>query len=326
MVGRRNGDSETPGVAKTIAVIGAGVSGLTSAILLAEHGDRTAIFAEEIGPHTTSAAAGAIWFPYDAGPCASTIEWSLATYRVLQDLARDPRTGVLMIEQRVFSRRNEIEIPDWALPLGARRLHARADIPALFTSGFAIDVPLMDTTIYLNYLAHRFAAAGGEMNVKVRFEKLEDVETQFDFIINCAGIGARTLVHDPDLEPHRGQVAIVPKMGIECAIVCDDAPLMYSIPRTNDCVFGGTNDLSDDRAVEPAATARIVAECSRVLDIRPPEVLAERVGIRPFRSSGVRVERAQLRDGRAVIHNYGHGGAGFTLSWGCAREVLRLAA
>ena len=184
----------------------------------------------------------------------------------------------------------------------------------------------MDTTIYLHYLARRFAAAGCEMNANVRLENLEDVDSRFDLIINCAGIGARTLVPDPDLEPHRGQVALVPKMDLGCAMVCDDAPLMYAIPRTNDCVFGGTNDLSDDRAVDPAATARIVAECSRALDIRQPAVLAERVGLRPFRRSGVRVEHTETRDGRAVIHNYGHGGAGFTLSWGCAREVLRLAA
>jgi D-amino-acid oxidase len=68
-----------------------------------------------------------------------------------------------------------------------------------------------------------------------------------------------------------------------------------------------------------------VAECSQVLNINKPSVLAERVGLRPFRRSGVRLERDLLRDGRAVIHNYGHGGAGFTLSWGCAREVLGMA-
>jgi D-amino-acid oxidase len=62
-----------------------------------------------------------------------------------------------------------------------------------------------------------------------------------------------------------------------------------------------------------------------VLNIDKPPVLAERVGLRPFRKSGVRLERDQLRDGRAVIHNYGHGGGGFTLSWGCAREVLEAA-
>jgi D-amino-acid oxidase len=62
-----------------------------------------------------------------------------------------------------------------------------------------------------------------------------------------------------------------------------------------------------------------------VLNIDKPTILAERVGLRPFRKSGVRIERGQLRDGRTVIHNYGHGGAGFTLSWGCAREVLEAA-
>ena len=82
------------------------------------------IFAEEIGLRTTSAAAGAIWFPYDAGPAAQAIAWALETYRILQDLAHDSRSGVSMIEQRIYSRSGEIKIPDWAAPLGARRLRA----------------------------------------------------------------------------------------------------------------------------------------------------------------------------------------------------------
>jgi D-amino-acid oxidase len=184
----------------------------------------------------------------------------------------------------------------------------------------------MDTTIYLDYLAARFRKAGGEIHANVRFEKLEDVDTKFDLVINCAGIGARELVHDADLEPHRGQVAIVPRIdGLSCAVVCDDAPLMYAIPRTNDCVFGGTNEPSDNLTADPGTTSRIVAECSRVLNIDELPVLAERVGLRPFRRSGLRLEHDQLRDGRTVIHNYGHGGAGFTISWGCAEKVCGLA-
>ena len=187
-------------------------------------------------------------------------------------------------------------------------------------------MPLTETTIYLDYLAERFREAGGEIHANVHFENLEDVDSTFDLVINCAGIGARELVQDADLEPHRGQVAIVPKIdNLSCAIVCDDPPLMYAIPRANDCVFGGTNEVSDDPQVDPRSTARILDECSRVLNIDKPNVLAERVGLRPFRKSGVRLERDRLRDGRTVIHNYGHGGAGFTLSWGCAREVLDLA-
>src|SRR5438874_651476 len=79
-------------------------------------------------------------------------------------------------------------------------------------------------------------------------------------------------------------------------------------------------------AADPTTTSRTVAECSRVLNINKPRVIAERVSLRPFRKSGVRLEWDRLRDGRTVIHNYGHGGAGFTLSWGCAREVIDLAA
>jgi D-amino-acid oxidase len=363
------------GMARNVAIVGAGVSGLTCGVVFAEYGYRTAIFAKETGRQTTSGAAAAVWFPYHVEPEERVIPLALETYQVLLDLARFPESGVSIIETRQFLRTGEIEIPEWAIPLGAsvipsevengaageaatwtgrpeaertgsERIKSRsagfkvsprdfstppayagsAQDDHCFASGFSLRVPLMDATIYLDYLAARFRKAGGEIHANARFEKLEDVDTKFHLVINCAGIGARELVHDADLEPHRGQVAIVPKIeGLSAAIVCDDEPLMYAIPRTNDCVFGGTNDLSDNLVADPATTRRIVGECSRVLNINKPPVLAERVGLRPFRKSGVRLERCCLRDGRTVIHNYGHGGAGFTLSWGCAREVLEVA-
>ena len=315
-------------MAERIAIIGAGVSGLTCGVVFAERGYRTAIFAKDIGQQTTSSVAAAVWFPYHVEPAERVIPLALETYQVLLDLARFPKSGVSIIESRQFLRTGEIEIPDWAIPLGASVIPSEVEGSLeSFKSGFSLRVPLMDTTIYLDYLTARFHKADGEIRANVRFEKLEDVDAKFDIVINCAGIGARELVRDADLEPHRGQVAIVPKIeGLACAVVCDDAPLMYAIPRANDCVFGGTNDLSDNLAADSATTQRIVGECSRVLNINKPRVLAERVGLRPFRKSGVRLERDRIADGRAVIHNYGHGGAGFTLSWGCAREVLDIAA
>ncbi|HEY2047504.1 MAG TPA: FAD-dependent oxidoreductase [Candidatus Udaeobacter sp.] len=315
-------------MAERIAIIGAGVSGLTCGIVFAERGYRTAIFAKDIGQQTTSSVAAAVWFPYHVEPAERVIPLALETYQVLLDLARFPKSGVSIIELRQFLRTGEIEIPDWAIPLGASVIPSEVEGSLeSFKSGFSLRVPLTDTTIYLDYLTARFHKADGEIRANVRFEKLEDVDAKFDIVINCAGIGARELVRDADLEPRRGQVAIVPKIeGLACAVVCDDAPLMYAIPRANDCVFGGTNDLSDNLAADSATTQRIVGECSRVLNINKPRVLAERVGLRPFRKSGLRLERDRIDDGRAVIHNYGHGGAGFTLSWGCAREVLDIAA
>jgi len=320
-------------MARSVAIVGAGVSGLTCGVVFAERGFRTTIFAEQIGTQTTSGAAGALWFPYDAEPADKVIPWALATYKVLVDLTKDPRSGVSMIELRQYCRTGKIQVPDWANQLGARRSGDSSVAVALRATPsrpqvdcYSLNVPLMDTTIYLDYLASRFQKAGGEIEANVRFEKLEEVDPGFDLIVNCAGIGARDLARDADLEPHRGQVAIVPRIdNLKCAIVCDDAPLMYAIPRANDCVFGGTNDVSDNLVPDPKTTSAIVAECSRALEIEKPRVLRERVGLRPFRKSGVRLEREKLRDGRAVIHNYGHGGSGFTLSWGCAENVFEMA-
>jgi D-amino-acid oxidase len=310
-------------VTRNVAVIGAGVSGLTCGVLLAEAGFRTAIFAEEIGDRTTSAAAAAVWYPYDAEPAAAVIGWSLTTFERLRGLADDAAAGVSMIGLRQFARAGNPSIPEWALPLGAVPVTA-AETPPGFTTGFVINVPLTDTTIYLDYLAKRFARAGGEIRER-KLERLEDAPPDCDTIVNCSGVGARTLVSDPEMEPHRGQVVIVPKLAIDYAVVSDDPPLMYAIPRANDCVFGGTNEISDSREPNRAQTIAIVDECARVLGIAPPQVIADRVGLRPFRKTGVRVEAVHWSDGRTVIHNYGHGGSGFTLSWGCAERVLELA-
>ena len=156
------------------------------------------------------------------------IVWALETYKVLVDLVCDPATGVSMIELGQFSRAGKGEIPQWAIRLGARQINSDEVLP-MFTYGFTMNVPLMDTTVYLDYLANRFLAASGDISENVHLEKLEDISPEFDLIVNCAGVGAKTLVPDVDLEPHRGQVVIVPKIdNLSCAIVCDDPPLMRS--------------------------------------------------------------------------------------------------
>ena len=314
-----------------IAIIGAGVAGLTCGVAFAEEGHRVSVFAEEFGPWTTSGAAGAIWFPYDVEPVDKVIAWSIATYHRLHKLATDPTSGVSMIELRYFARAGEITIPYWAPALGACRLtkpqnpgNTGGIFPPAFTSGFSIRVPLTDTTRYLDYLRERFEAAAGIIKDGVRFQKLEDVSTVFEIIVNCTGIGARELVKDPELEPHRGQTAIVPKLDLPCAIVADDPPLMYAIPRRSDCVFGGTNEVNASCEAAAEQTRAIVRECCRVLNVDVPPVIATRVGLRPYRKTGVRLESEQTTDGRRVIHNYGHGGSGFTLSWGCAEDALKL--
>jgi D-amino-acid oxidase len=232
-------------MSKRIAIIGAGVSGLTTGVLLAEQGDRVVILADQIGDGTNSAAAGAIWYPYDTGPSEEVIKWALETYETLVELSAAPGAGVSMIELRTFARTGQVPIPDWAVALGARRLEETEMTPSLvqrpgagarFASGFVLKVPLTDTTIYLEYLSRRLKAAGGIVRAGTFLHSLEEVGPDFYLIVHCTGIGARELVGDRDLEPHRGQVAIIPKIALPYAVVCDDPPLMYAIPRANDCL------------------------------------------------------------------------------------------
>src|SRR5438876_11033802 len=75
---------------RNVAIIGAGVSGLTCGVVFAEHGYRTAIFAKETGRQTTSGAAAAVWFPYDAEPAEKVIPLALRTFDVLADLTHVP--------------------------------------------------------------------------------------------------------------------------------------------------------------------------------------------------------------------------------------------
>src|SRR5437899_8418359 len=169
-----------------VAIVGSGVSGLTCGLVFAEHGYRTAIFAKEIGQQTTSGAAAAVWFPYHAEPAKKVIPWALATYKALADLARMPASGVSMIELRQFSRTGEIQIPDWAISLGASAIlsppsvmssgveTSLALVPSPFASGFSLRVPLTDTTIYLHYLATRFWKTSGESPANGHFEYLKD--------------------------------------------------------------------------------------------------------------------------------------------------------
>src|SRR6476660_9730799 len=142
---------------RNVAIVGAGVSGLSCGALFAERGYRTAIFAKEIGQQTTSSVAAAVWFPYHVEPAKRVIPLALETYQVLLNLARFPESSVSIIESRQFLRTDEIEIPEWAILLGASVIPSEVEGSLEpFKSGFSLRVPLMDTTIYLDYLAARF--------------------------------------------------------------------------------------------------------------------------------------------------------------------------
>jgi len=308
-------------------VVGAGVAGLTTAISLAEAGLRTAVVTAEPPSRTTSVAAGAIWGPVRCGPPERTRDWARTGLDVLRALMNEPAAGVRQVSGREVASR-PLTPPDWMdlLPGGARVL-APAELPAGFASGWAYTAPVVTMPAYLGYLLDRFAAAGGAVTAAA-VESLASLDAPV--VVNCTGMGARDLVPDPALVPVRGQVVVVENPGIdEFYIDHGDSgtDYVYLFPHRDVVLLGGT---AEEGAwdLEPRAevAARIMRDCSAVFPaLRSARVLAERVGLRPVRPQ-VRCEAEPLpgpggRDGRVLWHNYGHGGGGVTLAWGCAREI-----
>ena len=307
-----------------VVVIGCGVIGLSTAVLLREAGLDARIVAADPPERTTSAVAAAIWYPYKAYPERDVLRWGSRTFEVLSELAAAPETGVRMREGLELRRRRAGE-PWWAEAVPGVRRCTENELPPGYREGHAFVVPVIEMPVYLGYLRARFAAAGGTVEWRV-VARPEEFAGEASVVVNCAGLGARELVGDDSLAPIRGQILRVRNPGLDRFSLDEDDPegVTYVVPRSRDCVLGGSADEGDwDTEPDPGTAAAILRRCSALEPrLAGAEILEHRVGLRPGRSE-VRLER-ETGDGLRIVHNYGHGGSGVTLSWGCAEETLRL--
>ncbi|MGW5442409.1 FAD-dependent oxidoreductase [Streptomyces asiaticus] len=304
-----------------VVVVGAGVSGLTTAVVLAEAGVRVHVIAEEL-PGLSSLAAGAMWGPYLVEPKDKIDQWSRHSLEVFRDLADDPGAGV-RLTSGIEASRDADSPPDWARALPGFRPAEPAELPAGFTSGYRFTVPLIDMPVYLDYLQRRLREAGGTIERR-RLSSFADAGPA-SAIVNCTGLGAGALTSDADVRPIRGQHVIVANPGLTEFFSEDTGPspdLLCIYPNGDTVVLGGTAiDGNGDLEADEKAAADILARCAEVEPrLVNAQLLGHRVGTRPTREP-VRVEADRLPDGTPLVHNYGHGGAGVTLSWGCAAEV-----
>jgi D-amino-acid oxidase len=309
-------------------VVGAGVNGLSCALRLSEAGWRVRMLAALPAERTTSAVAAAIWYPYHVGPAGAVAAWGERGFRELQRLSGVAGSGVRMVPgvELLAPGTSPQPFPLWAAGVPGFRAAGAGELPA-GRSGWAFTVPVAGTALYLRWLAARVAAAGVVQEWGT-LRALEEAPAGCELVVNCAGLGARELVPDAALFPVRGQVVRVRNPGIGRFWLDDHHPegLLYIIPRGDDCILGGTAQRGSEALQPDAATAQaILRRCAELeAGLREAEVLEHRVGLRPGRPE-VRLEAGVLQDGRRVIHNYGHGGAGVTLSWGCADAVVELA-
>lgn len=308
----------------TVTVVGGGVVGLTCAVRLAEAGFGVEVVEAATSAHTTSAVAGGLWLPYRAEPADRVARWAADSQRAFLALHRAGDPTVLLRRGRLLYRERPAR-PAWAdLVADTADLREVRDLGSGYGFGYELTVPMIDVPPYLDQLRRRLVTAGGTF-VTRRLAELPDD----DLVVNATGLGARELAGDDSVYAVRGQTLVLENPGLT-AWLCDedespDGSLTYVLPRRHDVVVGGTATERDERLEADVDQQRAMLERAVALEpaLRGAPVLAVRVGLRPARPS-VRVEAEQRASG-TVIHCYGHGGAGVTLSWGCADEVLELA-
>jgi D-amino-acid oxidase len=293
-------------------------------VSLAEAGLRVRIWTAEPLEASTSFAAGAMWGPYLVEPVDRVAVWSRHTLDVLRKLAAQPGTGVRLVAG-VEASRTPTAPPDWGDQLDGFRMCEGAELPEGFATGWRFVAPVVDMPIYLGYLRQRFVESGGVIETR-RLTTL--AEAVAPVVVNCSGIGARDLVPDPRMFPIRGQLVVVENPGVTEFFSEDTGlspDLLHFYPQGDAVVLGG-QAAPDEWSLEPDPdlARAIVTRCAAVEPrLRGARVVGHRVGLRPTRPE-VRLEAERVA-GRLVIHNYGHGGTGVTLSWGCAAEATTLA-
>lgn len=312
---------------KNALVLGCGVIGLTSGIRLLEAGYEVEIAAADIPPDTTSNVATAYWYPFRVSPPEKVLPWASFTYDRYMELSEISDIGIGIFNfVQIFD--HKVEDPFWKPAVTNFIRVGKDELPPGYVDGFIAPIARIETPIYMDYLVSRFKDAGGRITkLDNEIDNIEEISADHKLIINCSGLGARKIFNDNEVFPIRGQLVKTTNPGLKDCINEEEGPLAvsYIVPHSTYCILGGTADDNDwNLEIDPKTTEEILRKC-RELDPRlnEVEVLGERVGLRPGRTE-VRLETEKLHGDSIVIHNYGHGGAGFTLSWGCAEDVLRL--
>ena len=293
-----------------VVVVGGGIIGLTAAIRLGTAGADVAVWSPVDPLHTVSAVAAAVWYPTRTAADPRVLAWAAATYAEFARQAMAGVPGVLLRPTRNLG--TATELPWWAPAAGDVTL-AGGEVRFV--------APLAEMNVYLPWLVSqvRFVRRG--------VDRLADAFAVAPVVVNATGLAARSLVPDPAVRPARGQVVLVANPGVETSVRAEGEPSTYVHPRSRDVVLGGTFELDEwAPAPDPATREAILARCRALVpELAGAPVVGERVGLRPVRDGGPRVEAVRA-EGGTIVHAYGHGGAGMTLCWGCADEITHLCA
>jgi D-amino-acid oxidase len=349
---------------RNVLVIGAGVSGLTSALCLKQKGIEVTVVADRFAPRVTSVVAGALWewppavcgLHNDPQSLARCKAWSETSYGIFTRLAQVAGTGVFLRpvtfyfqrpvaeDRRQWDKMQELSRKVRGFRHDASLIRENGVNPSLdLRDAYRHAAPMIDTDVYMTWLLDEARRTGCRIVERQLTGDLREQEQELlaeygaDAIVHCSGLGAREL-SERCVYPVRGALVRVRNDGKAMPRIteahcishspADDGPgFLFIVPRGDDMlVLGGLAEVDEwnlDVGLHNHDAIRKMYR--RCLEFFPALANAEieatepvRVGLRPFRRGGVRLE---VEPGTRIVHDYGHGGSGVTLSWGCALEV-----
>lgn len=245
---------------RRFAVLGSGVSGLSTARLLQRYFDGgVTIYAKDLPPNTTSNIAGAHWSPTTVfDPESVSPKFNEQFRRACRlsnrafQLLVSSENGVRWIDTFILYRNPPAA--DDELPGGNDLypgIEVHHDPDRYFGSPYVkqFSTMLIEPSIYLAQLLRDFYIAGGRVVVKEFHNREEIMRLPEPVVFNCTGLGARALFNDEKLGPVRGQLEVLlPQPEIDYCYLSRG----YMFPRRDGIILGGTFD-HDDWSLEPRA-------------------------------------------------------------------------
>lgn len=294
---------------------------MSCAYLLAEQGHELHIIAKGFSPNITSNRAAAFWFPYHIRNDKRGIGWCLDSFYFYKKLCGE-ETGISMQRLIKAVKDNTGDEDTWLdfMPPDTLSLLQNDKAPAGYNSAYEAYVPLIETQIFLPWLYKQVEAKGAILKQQQIFD-LHDLSGEYDTIINCAALGSRELCNDKTVIPVRGQVVLL-EPGFPDHIFLDNQTPAYIVPRKDATIVGGTyeENVYDEKTEQESLDDILKRAYSVFPGLDKRKIIGNWAGLRPYRPE-VRVEREKDTN---IIHNYGHGGSGYTLAFGCAGEVVEL--
>jgi len=331
-----------------IVILGAGVMGMAVAYRLLQTGAyKVSVVSEFFSPGTLSDRSVGIWGPYLPGVDKTgsefqrVLQWGAETKtEMIRLMQKSPQNdwGIYISQVWMLSANKDYAVEDCPYHSICDNLFVvnndPTSLPPGFNSGLSYAAPQVIPVRYLKHLTQKVLELGCKFvrkhveTVNSLLAELEKEGTKTDLVVNCLGLGSRSVAGDTTLEPVRGVLVKYPPVphllfrAFECLVEGEET---YAVFRPDCTLLGGTAIKGDwTKQNKPEEVESVIKRNIKMIpDLAKYEHISDWSGLRPGRPN-VRLEVDMSLAKVPVIHNYGHGGAGWSLHWGCASNVQEL--